>query len=167
MKGNFILDLDLCSGCGACAVACMDQNDTNLAQEPALRRIYQLEDENCSEIRYVSIACLHCQDTPCVIGCPTGAIFQDDDSGAVLVNEDLCIGCHSCAIACPFGIPRYSKESKLQKCNLCVERIQHGLEPACVRICPVNALKFIPANEAMDEKEHKYINKIVIKGTSH
>lgn len=163
MKGSFFLDIDICSGCGACTVACMDQNDINLVEGPAFRRIYRVEreDDSSVKIRYISMACLHCEDSPCAVACPTGAIVKDDLTGAVLVNEDLCIGCHSCALACPFGVPRYSQDSKLQKCNLCVERVEYGLEPACVRTCPVKALTFQPANDAMESKENKYIGKIV------
>lgn len=164
MKKAIYLDLNLCSGCGACAVACMDQNDINVTRgEPAFRRIYQIEEGHYPDVRiqYVSLGCLHCEDSPCVMGCPTGAITKDRKTKAVLVNKDICIGCHSCALACPFGIPRYDLYEKIQKCNMCAERVEVGLKPACVKTCPVGALKFEPINNVQENKEYHFIGNIV------
>jgi anaerobic dimethyl sulfoxide reductase subunit B (iron-sulfur subunit) len=72
--------------------------------------------------------------------CPTGAIYKRDKDGIVDVNQDICVGCHSCALACPFGAPRYLESGKMSKCHLCVARVERGMEPACVRVCPTKAL---------------------------
>jgi anaerobic dimethyl sulfoxide reductase subunit B (iron-sulfur subunit) len=164
MEKTIYLDMGLCVGCGACAVACMDQNDTDLEKgQPAFRRIYKIEEGQFpnAAIRYLSAACMHCEDSPCVIGCPTGAITKDDRTGAVIVNKNLCIGCHSCALACPFGVPRYDHDERMQKCDLCSERVEAGMEPACVRVCPFGALKFETANKIQDAKETKFVGTIV------
>lgn len=164
MEKAIYLDIDSCAGCGACVVACMDQNDIYPEKgQPAFRRIYRVEEGASpdADILYLSTACMHCEDSPCVMGCPTGAIARDGRSGAVLVNRDLCIGCHSCALACPFGVPRYDAEGKMQKCGLCVERVEAGLEPACVRVCPTGALKFGPTNELLGEKEARFAGNVV------
>jgi Fe-S-cluster-containing dehydrogenase component len=158
------LDIGLCVGCGACAVACMDQNDIYPENGwPPFRRIYRIEEGEFpnADIKYISIACMHCEDSPCVIGCPTGAITKDVRTGAVIFNRELCIGCYSCSLACPFGVPRYDPEGKMQKCNLCIERVQAGLEPACVRVCPMGALKFEAANKVQGAKESKFVSNIV------
>ncbi len=161
------LDVELCAGCGACVVACMDQNDIYPEKgQPAFRRIHRVEEGQSPDasILYVSTACMHCEDSPCVMGCPTGAIARDGRTGAVLVNRDLCIGCHSCALACPFGVPRYDSEEKMLKCRLCVERVEVGLEPACVRICPTGALRFGSPNELLEEKEARFVANAVKAG---
>lgn len=160
MDKTICLNMDLCTGCGACVVACMDQNDIypEKGQIP-FRRIYRLEDGEFPEanIKYISIGCLHCEDSPCMIGCPTGAITRDGETRAVIVNSELCIGCHSCAISCPFGVPRFNSEGKMEKCNLCLERIETGLEPACVRVCPTFALTFESPNKFQEIKESKFV----------
>ncbi|NLT95606.1 MAG: 4Fe-4S dicluster domain-containing protein [Clostridia bacterium] len=164
MKKAIILDYSRCSGCGACVVACMDQNDIEVEKgEPAFRRVYRIEEGLYPQesIQHLSVACMHCEDSPCIMGCPTGAIFRHEVTKAVIVNENLCIGCHSCALACPFGIPRYNMEEKMQKCNFCFERVAAGLKPACVKVCPVGALKFEPINKLMENKELSFVINIV------
>jgi len=159
MSHAFYLDLDRCTGCFACAVACMDQNDLEVSgPEPtAWRQVFALESGSGSQarIRYVSLACMHCEDAPCLLACPTGAIARDTATRAVTVNADLCIGCHSCSIACPFGVPRFGKDGRMQKCDLCSARLEAGLEPACVRACPTKALKQGDPNVLTLEVEKK------------
>jgi DMSO reductase iron-sulfur subunit len=159
MEKTIYLDLERCAGCGACAVACMDQNDIFPEKgQVSFRKIYQVEKGQYPDasIHHFSMACLHCEDSPCIIACPTGAIAKDEKTTAVIVNRDLCIGCHSCALACPFGVPRYDLEDKMQKCNLCAERVESGLEPACVKVCPFKALRFEPINKIQEEKQQKF-----------
>jgi anaerobic dimethyl sulfoxide reductase subunit B len=164
MEKTIYLDIERCIGCGACSVACMDQNDILPERDqPSLRRIYQVEEGQYpnASIHWFSVACQHCEDAPCILGCPTGAIARDNRTHAVLVNRDLCIGCHSCALACPFGVPRYDKEDKMAKCNLCTERVEAGLQPACVRVCPLQALRFDDINQIQSEKQFKYAANII------
>jgi Fe-S-cluster-containing dehydrogenase component len=64
-----------------------------------------------------------------------------------VADAGRCVGCRMCSIACPFGVPRYGRDGRMQKCDLCAARVEHGLEPACVRACPTKALRFGPENE--------------------
>ena len=73
--------------------------------------------------------------------CPTGAIFRIEENGVIDINRDLCVGCHSCELACPFGAPKFAMDRKMVKCNMCIIRMEHDLQPACVYICPTKALK--------------------------
>jgi len=163
MDKTIYLDMDLCVGCGACIVACMDQNDIYPERgQPAFRRTYTVEEGRYPDasVLHLSTTCMHCEDAPCLIGCPTGAIARDSRTGAVTATKDLCIGCHSCALACPFGVPRYDSEGKIHKCNLCAERVEVELQPACVRVCPTGALEFRSTNEALAAKEYKTISAV-------
>lgn len=140
MSKRIRLREELCVGCSACMAACMDQNDELKMPN---RRVYRLEEGAYPEagIRYVSTACFHCDQPSCVAGCPTGALYKNEQ-GAVVYDQSLCIGCHSCALACPYGIPRYNSDNKVVKCTGCHTRTELGLEPACVRVCQTHALTF-------------------------
>jgi Fe-S-cluster-containing dehydrogenase component len=136
----------------------MDQNDLDVTGEPtAWRQIFKVESGSGPEarLRYVSLACMHCEDAPCLIACPTGAIAREPGTRVVKVNTELCIGCHSCSMACPFGVPRFGKDGTMQKCDLCTMRLEAGLEPACVRVCPTKALRQGDPNEISLDREKK------------
>ncbi len=164
MNKTLYCDLELCMGCGACVVACMDEHDVDVENnEVANRRILKIEqeDEVNTYINFASVSCMHCENSACLIGCPTGAIYRDEETRAILVNQELCIGCHSCAVACPFGVPRYDKNNKLTKCDLCSERQKAGLLPACMRTCPIKALSLLDEEEYKAAKKGKYLSRAV------
>jgi len=155
MNNTFYMDFKRCSGCYACMVACMDQNDIDVKETSLLfRKVYCHEQGNFPDEQavFVTFACMHCEDTPCLFGCPTAAITVDSEVGAVYVNAALCIGCHSCAMSCPFGIPRFDNEGTMKKCHSCRTRVKNNLEPACVRACPTLALQYGPLNQIGEQK---------------
>lgn len=163
MNFNILVDVDRCSGCQACVVACMDQNDfSGLKKEEARRQVFSVESGSFPEvaINYLSFACMHCEEAPCVNACPTGGVYKDRETGIVQFQQDFCIGCHSCSLACPFGIPRYGLDGKMLKCDMCSERIKYGFEPACVHTCPTKALKFGEINERNQQIETKAVAKL-------
>jgi Fe-S-cluster-containing dehydrogenase component len=144
MKTRFWFDPERCSACGACAVACMDQNDYDAAGSlPPLRRIIVREQTGGTFV-YTSAACLHCADPACVAVCKSGCLTTDAETGLVLSDLELCTGCRACLKACIYDVPAFGPDRKLVKCDGCVERVRHGMQPACVRVCPTGALTFHP-----------------------
>ena len=147
MKGYTIdLDLEKCISCGACMVACMDQKDIHPenGQKP-FRTVFDLETnrDGITAYSHLSLACMHCVDAPCITACPSACIRKDEETNFTIFNTANCIGCHSCAMACPFGIPSCGEDGKMEKCDGCYVRVHHGMKPACVKACPVEALRLV------------------------
>ena len=81
------------------------------------------------------------------MGCPCGCLGKDPDTGFTLYDTTNCIGCHSCAMACPYGVPTFGPDGKMRKCDACMERQKAGLVPACVKVCPTGALMLLTEKE--------------------
>lgn len=165
MRVVFDLDMEKCVACGACAIACMDQNDIwpNKGDEPFRRVgiINPLPGYENSKLTFLSIGCMHCANAPCIQACPLGCLFKDEHNLTVY-DTTYCIGCHSCAMACPYGAPTYRKDNgKMQKCTGCVERLEAGMVPACVRVCPTGALTCRPEEEYMEAKKEASLRNIM------
>lgn len=97
------------------------------------------------EASYAPYTCLQCDEAWCMTACPTNAITIDPASGAKVVIESLCIGCHLCTIACPFGtVFTLPGTDKATKCNLC------GGQPACAASCPTDAIEYVEADAPGD-----------------
>jgi len=138
-----IVNTEDCVGCNACEVACKQEH--NLPVGPRWIRVYPdtpREIEGKLQLRYLVIYCMHCSHPSCQDACPVEAIKRRED-GIVLIDEDLCIGCKECIEACPLGVMQFDTEKEVvQKCDLCVERIDRGLKPACVAACPSHCIYF-------------------------
>ncbi len=87
MKMIFDLDMDRCCACGACAVACMDQNDIEITEEHPLRKVFAMEGTNGHA--YISVACMHCEDAPCIAACPVGCLSKDERGTYCLRQHQL------------------------------------------------------------------------------
>lgn len=138
-----------CVACGACAVACMDQNDLDpRAGDLPFRRCECTEQGLGAEVRmqYASIGCLHCAEAPCMQACPRGCLSRDAETGFVLCDNTQCIGCRACARVCPLDAPTFGPDGKMRKCDGCVERVKAGYRPACVAACPFDALRLEKAD---------------------
>lgn len=133
------VDTRRCVGCNACVLACKAENGL----PGDLRRSWIDTDErgtypNLSmEIR--STRCAQCSSAPCVTNCPTGASYKGA-GGIVLVDRDLCTGCKACIASCPYGARSVHPDGYVDKCTLCVHRLERGQQPACATSCPTNAL---------------------------
>lgn len=161
---GLVIDLDICVGCHACAVACKEWNGAApgavlsdqdpWGADPAgawLNRVhsYEVTGDGPPRVVHFPRSCLHCADAPCVTVCPTGASYKRVEDGIVLVEEDWCIGCGLCAWACPYGAREMDRASGvMKKCTLCIDRIENPTLPeedripACVRSCPTGARHF-------------------------
>lgn len=152
---GFRLDLNLCTGCGACAVACAIENELDWGTSWRFIETFNPQHEPGLPHYHLSLACNHCADAPCMNHCPALAYHKDDLTGAVLLDPDLCIGCKYCTWACPYDAPRFdAKAGVVSKCTFCHHRQLEGLTPACVGQCPTGALTFgdldaLPGTPAM------------------
>ncbi len=142
-KPAFQFDLNRCTGCQACAVACTLENELDLLH--SWRTVYTFNEAHEPNLPqfHLSMACNHCLDAPCLKYCPALAISRDSVSGAVLIDGGKCIGCKYCSWVCPYDAPKFNRTAGImEKCTFCQPRLAEGLKPACVGICPTDALQF-------------------------
>ena len=140
---GFYFNADNCIGCHACESACAEKNDT--PAHLAFRSVGYLEGGAWPSYQRmnISMACNHCDDPVCLKGCPTRAYTKFAEYGAVLQDPEICFGCGYCTWVCPYNAPQLdTKAGHVSKCNMCVDRLEVGLKPACVSACLGNALDF-------------------------
>jgi anaerobic dimethyl sulfoxide reductase subunit B (iron-sulfur subunit) len=136
---GFWIDTSRCIKCWACEVACKAWDGIK-AGTVTTRRVLDIWNGTYPDVTrtFVSMSCMHCEQPACEAVCPTGAISKDASTGAVVVDETKCIGCHYCFFACPFGVPQY--DGTMKKCDLCQDRLAEGKDPVCVATCPTQSL---------------------------
>ncbi len=143
---GFLLDQKWCIGCQACVTACQMRH--RCPDDVWIREATSFEQQLKGP--WISVACNHCANPSCVSSCPTGALRKRDD-GIVVHDPDVCIGCRSCVMSCPYGHPVYlEEEGRILKCDMCAARLDQGDVPACVEACPVKILTVgtVEENEA-------------------
>ena len=140
MQYGFVIDQTACIGCHACTVACKTEHDVPLGVNRTWVKYIEKGAWPDTKRFFSVMRCNHCTDAPCVSICPTGALFRRSD-GIVDFDTSLCIGCKSCMQACPYDALYIDPvDHTAQKCNYCVHRVEVGLEPACVVVCPEGAI---------------------------
>ncbi len=151
-------DQKRCIGCHACEVHCKTENEVPIGMRYV--RIIPVGPKminNVPRVRFVFMPCFHCEKPWCVSACPTGAMQKRDRDGIVFVDESLCVGCKSCITACPWGVPQWDQaKGKVQKCNYCKDRVDEGLQPACVTGCTTGALRWVTPEEASQLKREQF-----------
>ncbi|HEC17883.1 MAG TPA: 4Fe-4S dicluster domain-containing protein [Gammaproteobacteria bacterium] len=140
---GFYFNADNCIACHACEAACSEKNDN--PAHIAFRSVGFVEGgtyPNYQRIN-ISMACNHCDNPVCLKGCPTRAYTKFAEYGAVLQDPDICFGCGYCTWVCPYNAPQLDPiKGQVSKCNMCVDRLEVGLKPACVAACLGKALDF-------------------------
>ena len=140
MRYGFVIDNRKCIGCHACTTACKSEHQVPVGVNRTW--VKQVEKGTFPHTRrlFSVMRCNHCTDAPCVEICPVEALYFRED-GIVDFDNDRCIGCKSCMQACPYDALYIDPESHTAaKCNYCAHRIDVGLEPACVNVCPEHAI---------------------------
>lgn len=163
-----LVDTTVCIGCRNCEWACKEAHDLPAGKlesyedrkiletkrrpdHTALTVVNEYSPGKYSNLPVdVKVQCMHCDHPACVSACIVGA-FSKKESGTVTWDTDMCIGCRYCMVACPFQIPAFEYEKALNplimKCDFCIDRTKEGKLPACVSICPVEALTYAPRRE--------------------
>jgi len=140
MKYGFIIDNRKCIGCHACTVACKAEHEVPIGVNRTWVKYIEKGTFPDSRRYFTVMRCNHCDNPPCVEICPVGALFQRDD-GIVDFNNQRCIGCKSCTMACPYDSIYIDPDTgTAAKCNYCAPRVDNGLLPACVNVCPEQAI---------------------------
>jgi formate dehydrogenase iron-sulfur subunit len=166
---GFFTDTSVCIGCKACEVACKEWNQLP-GHEPAFGDGYdntgKLDSQNWRHVQFIdnvpdeavgtgqgkawlmmSDVCKHCSHASCMEVCPTGAIIRTEFD-TVFIQPDVCNGCRDCISACPYSVIEMDpKRGVAQKCTLCYDRLQGGMEPACAKACPTQSIQFGPVAE--------------------
>ena len=179
MKYGMLIDLLKCVGCNACTVACKANNITPRGINFHKIKKYELGEYPNAKMKFLPMPCMHCLNAPCKKVCPTGATYQTED-GRVLIDNDKCIGCRACMVACPYDArqfvwqlstyyeecemtpfekknERLYREGTTVKCTFCDSRLAAGNQPACVVTC-IGSARFFGD---LDDKDSQ-ISKMVV-----
>jgi len=174
---GFYTDTTVCIGCKACEVACKEWNQLpstngglNTLSGDSYDNTRRLDGIHWRHVKFIeqftedrqdgrwllmSDVCKHCVNAPCLEVCPTGAIVRTEFD-TVVIQSNACNGCRDCISACPFGVIDVNPASGLaQKCTLCYDRLQAGMEPACSKACPTDSIQFGTIRELKDRAQKR------------
>lgn len=135
------IDLDRCIGCQACGVACKTENQVPLGYYRLRMRTTVTGTFPNLQGEFRMEQCFHCENSPCVSVCPTGATYRTAE-GIVLVDSSKCTGCKACVTACPYNMRYIHPDGYTDKCTFCEHRVAEQRVPACVETCPTGARAF-------------------------
>jgi Fe-S-cluster-containing dehydrogenase component len=156
-------DRQKCVQCHACEVQC--KANKSLPPGPRPCQIIKVPPKRVKETSgeaYVFMSCYHCEKALCVSACPSGAMQKRDD-GIVFVDQELCVGCKTCIQACPWGAPQWNPETgKVVKCDYCKDRVDQGLQPACVSVCITGCLEFGETDDMSSVKRQRFVRERAI-----
>ena len=137
-----VIDTVKCVGCMDCVAACKTENGVPKGFD---RDWIAYETKGAFPKLFTEIRterCNHCSNPPCVYCCPCGASHVHERGGVVLVYHEKCVGCKACMAACPYDARFIHPEGYADKCTFCIHRVEKGLDPACVSVCPTHCMYF-------------------------
>ncbi len=160
------IDTDRCIGCHACTAVCKAENDVPLGTYRDWVEEHMIGEYPDAKPYFVPKLCNQCDEPTCAKACPTGTLYMRED-GIVDVNHDTCIACRACMQACPYAVPFIDPvRGTADKCNFCSHRVDQGLQPACVDICPTHCRIFGDLNDpeseisqALEGQEHQVLRE--------
>ena len=160
MKGLIVVKVDKCVGCHSCEMACAVEHSQSktvsgaAAEKPAPRSRVKVESVRGAPL---PMQCRQCGQAACVEICPKDALSRGKPGEPVVLDDEKCIRCRWCVLACPYGMVSFDKDGKsIIKCDQCYQRVERGEMPACVEACPTGALAF----EVGGEKAEAYLVRI-------
>jgi carbon-monoxide dehydrogenase iron sulfur subunit len=172
MSRKITVSIERCMGCHTCELACAiahasqtvggeaDRLGIEAIAAAGLRPGYRIHVEHYGP-KAIPLACQHCDVPACELACPTGAVRRLAPGKPVLVDEAKCIGCSMCVQACPFGVMAMRSNGKVAfKCDLCVQRLAKGLQPACVSSCPTRALRLEEGEQESKDKRQAAVRRL-------
>jgi Fe-S-cluster-containing dehydrogenase component/formate-dependent nitrite reductase membrane component NrfD len=140
MRYGFVIDQNRCIGCHACTVACKEEHQVPLGVFRTWVKYVEKGEYPYTSRHFGVMRCNHCDAAPCVTICPTNALYRRSD-GIIDFDNQRCIGCKSCMQACPYDALYIDPNNNTAaKCNFCAHRVEANLEPACVIVCPTQAI---------------------------
>lgn len=164
-----LVDTTRCIGCRSCEVACSTTHNNfvpDTKTDNALEQVRDTSEKQYTVVNryktekgdvFVKKQCLHCWQPACAAACLVNAMLKTKE-GPVTWDGDKCMGCRFCMISCPFDVPKFEYSGwnpRIQKCNMCYERLQEGKRPACVASCPTDALMFGQKRDLMEVARHR------------
>ncbi|MHC4955790.1 MAG: 4Fe-4S dicluster domain-containing protein [Planctomycetota bacterium] len=164
MRWGFVLEQESCIGCHACTVGCKAENDVALGSFRTWVKWIETGSFPDTGLHAAVLRCNHCEDAPCVEICPTIALHKRED-GIVDLDAERCIGCASCMQACPYdAIHIDPRAGTAAKCHFCAHRLEVGLAPACVSVCPEEAIKVVDLDQPGVREELRDRGATIRKG---
>ena len=151
-----------CIGCFSCEVHCKANKKLPVGPRPVqIIPVGPKLVKNLPRMSYVYMTCYHCENPWCVAACPTGAMQKRPKDGIVFVDGSICVGCKTCILACPWGAPQWNAETgTVVKCDYCMDRIDEGLEPACVTKCVTKCLHFGTTEESVALRRERHAKTV-------
>ena len=165
MKKVIYIDVEKCLGCRSCEVQCAVAHSAAKSLVEAVREdplpLPRVQVEVAEDL-VLPLQCRHCEEAPCVAVCPSGALKKLGPEQPVIFDDERCIGCMTCVLACPFGLIRPDRKHAVVKCDFCIERQEQGEEPACVAACPTHAIQVRTLDEVVRQARRKTAESVLV-----